>query len=197
MNPLYIVDTETTGLDGYPQDLVVEIGIVRVNLEKGTVRNVMDTVVGYDTGSWPACMCSSWIFSNSTLTTEEVDRAPRMKTVVDLVRGTLSGKHVTSYNRSFDFGRFLNEPPWNLRECTVREPCVMLAADAVAEIPRSGSYYDRPAWPRLENAYAYLCPDNPEGIGDQDHRALSDARMAGWVAIELYRRGLYTMGAVA
>lgn len=193
MNPLYVVDTETTGLDGYPYDLVVEIGIAKVDLENGTVLDVMDSVVGYDVDSWPAYMRSAWIFQNTTLTPEEVSKAPRMNTIVELTRNILSRKHVTSYNRAFDFSKFLLHPPWSLKECTIREPCLMVAADAVKEIPRSCYYEDRLAWPRLENAYEYLCPDNPEGIIEQDHRALSDARMAGWVAIELYRRGLYRM----
>ena len=33
---IYVLDTETTGLEGAPKDLVVDIGICRVSLRPGT-----------------------------------------------------------------------------------------------------------------------------------------------------------------
>ncbi|NIT60021.1 MAG: hypothetical protein GWN00_28525, partial [Aliifodinibius sp.] len=43
-----IVDTETTGLYGYPHDLVLEIGAVAVDLETREVEDIYDQVIGYD-----------------------------------------------------------------------------------------------------------------------------------------------------
>ena len=37
---IIVLDTETTGLEGAPKDLVVDIGMTRVNLRKGTVEDV-------------------------------------------------------------------------------------------------------------------------------------------------------------
>ena len=65
----------------------------------------------------------------------------------------------------------------------------MLAATDYMEIPSSYGGYK---WPKLEEAYHALCPGDPAGIAKgQDHRALSDAIAAGYVAIELHRLGFY------
>ena len=45
---------------------------------------------------------------------------------------------------------------------------------------------------KLDYAYSKIVDGDPAGIhGHQDHRALSDARMASYVMIELQRAGLY------
>ena len=185
-----LIDTETTGLCGYPDDLVLDIGAVIVNLDRKTVEPFYSSVLGYHVDSWPKRLRDSWIFSNSDLTLEMIRAAPDWYDVVREFSEKLflTGLPVTSFNVAYDFGKFLNYAPWNLRYYP-KLPCVMLAAAEYLKIP--GPYGDY-KWPRLEEIYAELCPDDPAGISEgQDHRALSDAVAAGYVAIGLHEKGFF------
>ena len=191
MPSIYVIDTETTGLDGYfAGDLVVDIGICEVKIESGTVIDVYSSVVGYDISAWTEEQKHSWIFENTDLTVEAVAGAPSMKDVVASVSEILSGKKVTSYNVGFDFDKFLNFPLWELRKISTIAPDIMLVAANYCKIP---GYYDQYKWPKLTEAYSALVPGDLAGInGKQDHRALSDARMASYVMLALYEKGLYS-----
>ena len=54
--------------------------------------------------------------------------------------------------------------------------------------------FQKYAYPKLDYAYAKLFPDSdPAGImGIQDHRALSDAKVASYVMLKLHSEGLYS-----
>ena len=185
-----LIDTETTGLCGYPDDLVLDIGSVVVDLKKRTVEPFFYSVLGYDVGSWPKRLKDSWIFTHSDLTVQEIEDAPYWSGVVQDFVSKLHDSQlpITSYNEAYDFTKFLDNEPWFLRDYP-RLPCVMLAATDFMEIP---SPYGGYKWPKLEEAYHALCPGDPAGISSgQDHRALSDAVAAGHIAIELHKLGFY------
>ncbi|MHA2132006.1 MAG: hypothetical protein ACW99L_18710, partial [Promethearchaeota archaeon] len=74
-----IVDIETTGLDPF-YDLIVEIGIVELNLLSGESKILFDSVVreplfGED-------FRNVWIFENSDLNFDEVKNAPLFDDIV-------------------------------------------------------------------------------------------------------------------
>ncbi len=187
---IYVIDTETTGLSGYPEDLVIEIGIAEVDTDAFTVEPAFESLVGYDTDQWCDRWKESWIFSHSTLNLKDLKTAPKLKDVVDQVRYMLVGENVTSYNMPFDFKKYLDRKPWNLRNIgCVKMPDIMeAAADYFKEPSPFGGY----RWPRLERAYKVLCKDDPAGINNkQEHRALSDAIAAGYVLLALYKAGTY------
>ena len=188
---IYVLDTETTGLEGAPKDLVVDIGICRVSFNDGTVEDVYSSVVGYDTSEWDDYLKNAWIFENTDMTLGMVEEAPRALHVIDEVRRILRRKPVTSYNTEYDFGKFLYEEPWDMRGWFVECYDIMKAATEVCKIP--SEYYGRSyRYPKLDYAYSKIVDGDPAGIhGHQDHRALSDARMASYVMIELQKAGLY------
>jgi len=67
----------------------------------------------------------------------------------------------------------------------------MKAATDVCKIP-SELYGVNYKYPKLDHAYRTIVNGDPAGIcGKQDHRALSDAKMASYVMIEMYRAGNY------
>ena len=68
---------------------------------------------------------------------------------------------------------------------------IMKAATDVCKIP--SEYYGREyRYPKLDFAYAKCVEGDPAGInGVQDHRALSDARMASYLMIALHENGRY------
>ena len=187
---IYVIDTETTGLSGYPEDVVIEIGIAEVDTETLTVEPAFESLVGYDTDQWCDRWKESWIFSHSTLNLKDLRTAPKLKDVVDQVRYLLVGENVTSYNMPFDFKKYLDRKPWDLKKFgCVKMPDIMeAAADYFKEPSPFGGY----RWPRLERTYRTLCKDDPAGINNkQEHRALSDAIAAGYVLLALYKAGTY------
>ena len=189
---IYVIDTETTGLKGAPQDVVVDIGICRVDLIEGSVEPVYSSVVGYDTSKWNDYRLNAWIFENTDLTLEMVDSAPSFDQVISEVREILKDRRVTSYNTEYDMDKFLYLEPWNLRREFMLCTDIMKAATNVCKVP--SSYYEREyQYPKLDLAYSMITKGDPAEIGGiQDHRALSDATVASHVMIQMYRDGTYS-----
>ncbi len=216
---VFLLDTETTGLNGVgfdtdpkiyasdPRegnrldalnwnaigDLVLDIGICEISFSKGTVKPVYSSVVGYDTDMWDEAKVNSWIFENSSLKITDVAAAPRLSKVVAEVRKVLMGKWVTSYNVQFDLDRFLYRFPWNMKGVfrEVRDP--MFSAADVCKLPNKDPNIKAYRYPRLEYAYdKILDGKDPAGInGPQAHRAMSDAKMASYVLLQMYKDGKY------
>lgn len=188
---IYVLDTETTGLEGAPKDLVVDVGICKVSLEDGTVEDVYSSVLGYNTDDWDDYHRNAWIFENTDMTLEMVESAPPALDVIADVRRILRRKPVTSYNTGYDFTKFLYEEPWSMRGWFVECYDIMKAATDVCKLP--SQYYGRGyKYPTLDYAYSKIVEGDPAGIGGvQDHRALSDARMAAHLMIALKGMGRY------
>lgn len=204
-DPIYIIDLETTGLDGYPDNHVVEIGIAEFNQMTGDIRAVYDAVIHVpnireinentvERDGTKGC----WVFNHTSLTVEDVENGRPLEEVVKEVRELLNGKAVSAYNIPFDFDKFLDKCPWHINEITERRQDVAEVAKKVivslikrdkyipdAELrERVRSYHER--YPegifRSEDAYKILCNDDPAGIGKvQKHRALDDAIREAWI----------------
>jgi len=188
---IYVLDTETTGLDGAPKDLVVDVGITKVSLRKGTVEDVYSSVLGYDVDEWDDYHRTAWIFENTDMSLEMVREAPPAMKVIDDVRRILKGKYVTSYNVAYDMKKFLYQEPWNLRGTFTEVFDIMLAAKDVCKLP--SQYYGREyRYPKLDYAYSTIVEGDPANInGTQNHRALSDAQMASYLMIQMFRDKTY------
>lgn len=190
MSVIYVLDTETTGFDGYPNDVVVDIGIATADLKTGEVKDVYSSIVGYDISVWSKEKKKSWIFENSSLTLDEVAKAPPIKRVSNEVNEILKGHCVTSYNTGFDLNKFLYSEPWNLDGKIIECTDIMKAAMNVCRI--QSPMHEGYKFPKLIEAYHKMCPDDPENLcGTQDHRALSDARVASHVLLSMHNEGLY------
>ena len=129
---IYVLDIETTGLDGSPKDLVVEISIMRANVLKQKVIQVYNSVIHYDTSKWDDNLRNSWIFRKGVLTVEEIQNAEKdLPTAIEEVKKILSGKFIAAYNNAFDFDKFLNQEPWNINlesTKTKTAPCIMITS---------------------------------------------------------------------
>ncbi len=203
---MLIIDTETTGLNGYPTDRVLEIGIAEYDEQTGKISSVYSEMIRYEDirkfdeeyvnrdGS-----AGIWIYKHSDMRIEEtLNAAKDLATVVDEVRDIVRGKEVTSYNVGFDFAKFLYEQPWDLKPIVVRKIDIMdLATKEVMRRARSDSLPDKELqtrlireedeskypvkWVRSEDAYRALCPEDPMDLEKQTHRALDDAVMEAWI----------------
>ncbi|WP_400218965.1 3'-5' exonuclease [Methanomethylophilus alvi] len=203
-----IIDTETTGLEGYPKDRVLEIGIAE--LEEGSVKPVYSEIIRYsDIVEFdrkyvnPDGSEGIWIYRNSDLRMEDTLNASKdVERVAAEVREIVSGREVTSYNVEFDFGKFLYHEPWNLKKlCSVPYDIMELATERVHSLAeedmipdkmlqdrllreREESYYPN-KWIRSIDAYRALCPEDPMGLEGMRHRAVDDAVMEGWILQQL------------
>lgn len=189
---IYVIDTETTGLNGAVcGEKVVEIGIARVDTEKKTVKKCYDGRVRQYLSDKDK---ESWIFTNdkATLTPNKIRFALRNEEMTSRkLRFILEGQKITSYNTEFDFDRFLT-PIYHLPDYTIEMPDIMAICDSIPELNEyKHTHKDGSSHVSMKNSYKVLCPDNPAKINEQPHRAYVDALMESYILLELVGRGYY------
>lgn len=185
---ILIVDLETTGLLGEPKDHVVEIGIVELATCDLTPRPLYHAIVRpyYHLAD---NFEQAWVFQNTSLRPTDVLCGREVTEVRNEIQRILKGRAATSFNREFDFDRFLIRYPW---ECSPKlMPCIMKVAgrEYGDELPCS----QYPGCPSAQTTYSFLCPDNPANLpnGIEQHRALDDALMEAYILREMIMRGDY------
>lgn len=179
-----ILDIETTGRDGYEKgDKILSVGIATVNTVNKTVTPTFYAPI-YQELTEKDLDC--WLFKTKHMLPEEITGAPFGEEVVaDIVGEIIEGETVTTYNTAFDLDLFID--PWLDGTFYFRAPCLMKAADQVAEIPRT-VHADYTSWPSLKASFYQLCGGQS---GLKMHNALNDAMAAGEVLLALMERGLY------
>lgn len=174
---IFVLDTETTGLGGAAEgDVVVEIGIARVDLDRNRVYPEMGRIVMQQLTPEQR---RSWVFEHTDLDPDEVERSPWSVGDVRAELAGYEGKVFTGYNTDFDFGRFLGSGPWDFRPRMA--PCIMIEC---------ADRFNGGCWMKAQDAYDMLCPGNPAGVpgGMEEHRALSDAVLEGYILLGLCGR---------
>jgi len=211
---ILVLDTETTGLEGYPQDRVLEIGISEINKITGDIRPIYNELIHYpDMREFAADYESKygkiWEYANTDMTIEDTLNAKKdLATVICEVRSIVKDRKITSYNVKFDFDKFLFQMPWNLQEISKVEFDIMdMATDTIRDMMEHDSIPDKALqgrlidedrakpgkWIRSLDAYKVLCPDDPakrEGV--QSHRALDDTIQEAHILKALWEIGRAT-----
>lgn len=181
---ILVIDIETAGTGNninYSQDLIVEVGIVGLDLETGERKIIYDTLVNQ--GITEAHK-DSWVFKNTDIKIEDVMKAPPLDT--KYIQYLLDNYPATAYNKQFDFTIFKNNG------LTVNElDCPMLLSTNICKIPHRngrGGY----KWPKAEEAYNFFCRD---GEKDENwielHRAADDAYHEAEIVHKLYKNGIF------
>ena len=204
MDPFICIDVETTGLHGKPRGWVprvIEIGAVVVT-GYGEIRNPINTLVLQDREHLedPG---AAFALNLTGITIDEIQERgiPQGDAVERLTkwlqacndRGVCTAR---AYNQRFDFGGFLQRPPWSIfrcSRCTTGE-CIMLAATAFMDgfdaLPRWDS--GEPKWAKAEeaieffkgrgHAFGWEAPTDPAwGF----HRATYDAYLEAQIAVAI------------
>lgn len=179
MRSLFVLDTETTGLQGIRYgDKIVEVGIARVDLDRGRVFPEFGRIVHNDLNLQEK---NSWVFQHTDLTPEDVMTSPwSVEEIGHELISHYGDKVFTAYNISFDFDSFLNHDPWSFRPRLA--PCIMEESAA--------RYSPEGRWFSAQAAYDMLCPSNPANLldGREEHRALSDAVCEGYILLSLLEK---------
>ncbi len=179
-NIVAVIDIETTGLDPI-NDLILEIGIVELNLLTGETKILFDRYV--KELSFGEEHRDSWIFKNSDIKFEDIENAPLFESLKNEIAEIFSKYRVTAFNKSFDLG-FLKARGINIPK---ELPCIMQTATNICRIP---SPYRRSGykWPKCQEAWDFFFP-NSDYI--EKHRAADDAIHEAKILFELFRRGKF------
>ncbi len=179
-----IVDLETTGLSP-DTSLILDIGIVELDLVTGDIRIIFDSRVREAT--FGKSHKNSWIFKNSDLKFEYIENAPSFDDIKKTIQNIFNKYYVTAYNKSFDLG-FLNSRGIKL---PYEMPCIMLAASNVCKIPlkmNSPNDIQKFRWPKLTEAWDHFFQDDNYF---ESHKAVYDARDEANILYHMYKNGLY------
>ncbi len=173
-----VVDCETTGLNPH-YDIIIEIGIVELNLLTGETKVLLDSVVKEPMFSEEHR--HSWIFENSDISFDEVMNAPLLDEVKPEIQAIFNRSSVTAYNKSFDLG-FLKSRGIHVPN---ELPCIMLTATNILKIPflRGHKKYK---WPKCQESFEFFFPATSY---IEKHRAVDDATHEAMILYEIFRRG--------
>ena len=211
MQPLIVVDVETTGLPGKtPEDLlcIVEVGAAFVD-EHGEVRRAFGELVnpGAEIAEHPDVQPALEI-SGITPKMLAAQGRPAVRVAKEFLCWveSLPGPRpaVTAYNREFDMGMLMGEHfpgPWRL--CVVGlpdAPCLMLESLQVMaqhcdpereDNPLQVKHWAKPGdddcwkWPKAEETIPWLRERGHYIPELREHRAMDDAIMEAHIAVAL------------
>lgn len=173
-NEIVVVDIETTGFLKQ-HGLIVEIGMVKLNLNTGKRTIIYDELVKED--EFDKTHQNAWIFNHSDLTFEDVLEAPPLNHGV--LQDLFNTYPATAYNKRFDFD-FLKSRGLQINELD----CPMKLSTPLCKLP---GYYGY-KWPTVEEAYDYFFKDNTYV---EQHRACDDALHESEIVWELYKQGIF------
>ncbi len=181
---ILVLDIETTGF--LPKGLIVEIGIVSLDLENGVIGEIYSSLCKEP--GFAEEHRHSWIFDNSELTFTEVMAARDFDEVKEEVQAILDEypAGVTAYNKKFDFGFLRN------RKIVIENelPCPMLVATDICKIPNKYRHSNY-KWPSVEEAFNFFCPANCPY--DELHRGADDAIHEAMIVHKLYQMGAFNV----
>lgn len=172
---IWIVDIETTWFfDEWW--LIVEVWIASLDLDSWVVSPILDLILRES--SFSESNLNSWIFSNSTLTYEQVKKSPALSDVKDKIQNALDTFPIwlTAYNKEFDF-TFLRDRGFYIAK---ELPCPMKIATPIVKL--KWYWWNKYKRPKVEEARKYL-------IGTpytEAHRGLDDAIHEAQIVHKLY-----------
>lgn len=208
-----VLDTETTGLNGYPNDVVVQIGAATLDIDTMIVEKRFEYLIAHEPEFLPK---DAWVFQNTTITRDSVIDAEANEAEMGIYLNVeLMDEKLTSYNVPFDFYKFLCFKPFNLypyypaprKHLDIMDLATAACYDVcqdnnqIDNIPTDEGHYTalrvqdefsyRPdKWVRSYDAYRILCYDDPAGLRKtgQTHTALKDAEMEAYILAEVIER---------
>lgn len=170
MNEILVLDIETTGFNT-KIDYIVEVGIVKLNLDTGDIQPILNYVVHED-GITEEAIAKSWIVNNSSLTVEQVKYSVNFKRIKDIIQKLADRYPCTAFNRKFDFS-FLESRGLTFNQ---KYPCPMLGLTPIIKLPATNPRFGKYKYPKVQEAYDYFFPDNDyveqhRGFDDAEHEA--------------------------
>jgi len=142
MAKILVIDIETTGLN-FEKDLILEIGIVELDLDNGNIIELFNSLIKEP--EFNQNHYSSWIFQEDYIKKEEYFSAPPIQDVFDEIQKILDNYYVTAFNKEFDL-TFLRKKGFQI---SLEFPCIMKVSARVMKIPSIRNGYK---WPKMQQA---------------------------------------------
>ena len=176
---ILVLDIETTGLNP-KQDLILELGMVKLNLDSGEITELFNQV--FKDPKLTAKHREAWIFENGYMELEEIRNALPLSEYFDEIQSLMNQfkGRVTAWNRDFD-SAFLKNNGFDLGPDVA---CPMKGSVDYFKI--KGNYGFK--WPKAQEAWDILFPGTPKV---EEHRGLDDSKMEAAIIFELYKRDIY------
>jgi len=176
MAKILVIDIETTGLN-FEKDLILEIGIVELDLDNGNIIELFNSLIKEP--EFNQNHYSSWIFQEDYIKKEEYFSAPPIQDVFDEIQKILDNYYVTAFNKEFDL-TFLRKKGFQI---SLEFPCIMKVSARVMKIPSIRNGYK---WPKMQQDYNFFFP---EAKYTECHRALDDAYHEAQIINKLFIEG--------
>ena len=193
MTKIFCVDVETSGLRS--RDIIFQIGISEIDIEKKTVKPIFDKILGYDTTNWKQDWKDAWIFQNSSLKLTDIKKAyikgDHSEKIGKEVNDLLNNQAIGIYNVGFDYP-FLKRKPFNVSRKTSKIlPCLMIYCTNICRIPMDWGNHSW-KWPTLTEAYEMLVNKRiQKSLNINWHDAINDTIASGWLLLELIENHNY------
>lgn len=160
---ILVVDIETTGF--YPSDAIVEIGITLVDTKTKKSKLVFDEVIKEDKFSKRKHK-NAWIFQNTTLTVEDVEKAKSLEHYRPKLQKLFDQYCMTAYNKSFDL-RFLRKAGFEIKDIK----CLMKGATEHSKLKDKNGRVKKPSVEEIYNQFFRT----KKNIYYEEHRAGADS----------------------
>lgn len=181
---MYVVEINGDGEKGYPENVVAEIGICRVDPEYKDFDTVYHDVIQLDPMDIGKASLD-WLSATSGMDVRELYLGSPVMDVATRVKKILRGNDVACFDIGEVFGKYLLYEPWDLTHEVSVMPSVSRRIPGNAS-PEPGKTFNE----RIRYAYSVICPGDPAGIGD-GRRALDLAQMTSQMIMALRSHGLY------
>jgi len=165
-----VVDIETASINpeikfNVENDVICEIGIVKLNLDSGKITNLFDQICH----EGKCCSSKSWIFKNTSLTHSEMTNSSHLDDFKKEIQSIFDQYNVTAWNQEYDFQRLEHPSRGFIIPNKYWDPMIVLTD--LIKIPHpSGRGYK---WPSVPEGWKYF---NPNKRFVHQHRAIQDAR---------------------
>ena len=178
-NEIIVLDIETTGLDPN-KDFILELGMVKLNLDNGEITELFNQVFKHP--NLTVKHHKSWVFENGFMDIEEIRNALPLSEYFDEIQSIMDHYKglITAWNRGFD-SKFLINSGFDLGADVL---CPM--KESVDFFKIEGNYGYK--WAKAQEAWDILFPDTPK---IEEHRGLADAKMEAAIIYELHKRGVF------
>jgi len=167
MKPIVVLDFETTGMSPDFNDRAIEIGAVKI--ENGQIMDEFQSLMN------PGIYINGFIQELTGISNEMIEDAPHNSKVMSEFYDFIEGCHIVAHNLSFD-KKFLDAELNHINLAfTGPASCSLLLARRI--IPNSPNH-------KLGTLVNYL---NVPKSG-QFHRALDDAKMTGYIWLDIIEK---------
>ncbi len=184
VSSVYVVEVNSDGDKGYPENVVVEVGICRIDMETLDYDSVYGELIEKD----PLDMGKTsldFLTDRAGIDTRELYLGLPEENVISDVKKILKGQDVACFDVRETFMKYLLNFPWDMTKEVMIMPAVSFRVPKNLNLKR-----DDPVQDRIVAAYNSLCPGDPAGIKD-GRRALHLAQMTSEILIILRKEGMY------